>query len=435
VKGDVHDIGKNLVDIILTNNGYRVVNLGIKVSPQEIVRAAAEHEPDLIGLSGLLVKSAQQMVVTAGELRSAGVKAPLLVGGAALTRGFTESRIAPAYESPVAYARDAMDGLALADRFSNDETRQVLIDELVARTRKAAVGDIPQETTPATPPVPIQPGGGLDHTFALPEPPDLVPHVLGPEDLDLEELFECLNPTMLFGRHLGLKGRLEEQLERGEEKAVELNEQVEQLKAEAITKRLLVPQGVYRFFRAAGEGNDLILLDAAGRREEGRFSFLRQADEPHRCLSDYVRPRESNEVDSVALLVVTAGHGVRELAGRWKEEGAYLRSHALQALALETAEAFAEWLHRRIREAWGFADPDGMTMGERFKARYRGIRVSFGYPACPRLEDQQELFRLLDAESRTGVRLTEGYMMDPEASVSALVFHHPAAEYFSVEQA
>jgi 5-methyltetrahydrofolate--homocysteine methyltransferase len=434
VKGDVHDIGKNLVDIIFTNNGYRVVNLGIKVSPQELVRAAAENDPDLIGLSGLLVKSAQQMVVTAGELRAAGIGAPLLVGGAALTRGFTEGKIAPAYGSPTAYARDAMDGLALADRLSDDETRGELIRDLAERARVAeAAGKIPEDAASSISPEEIPPGGGLDHTFELPEPPDLAPHVLEPEELDLGQLFEYVNPTMLYGKHLGLKGRLEEQLERGEEKAVELHEQVEKLKSEIVTQQILRPRGVYRFFRAVGEGNDLILLDPSGRREEGRFSFLRQREEPYRCLSDYARPRESHEFDNVALFVVTTGHGVRDVAAEWKEEGAYLRSHALQALALETAEAFAEWLHQRIREMWGFADPGGMTMGERFKARYRGIRVSFGYPACPHLEDQEQLFRLLDAEARTDVELTEGYMMDPEASVSALVFHHPAAEYFSVD--
>ena len=436
VKGDVHDIGKNLVDIILTNNGYRVVNLGIKVPPHDLVQAARDHEPDLIGLSGLLVKSAHQMAVTAHELKAAQIDAPLLVGGAALTRGFTEAKIGPAYGAPTAYARDAMEGLALADRFTDPDRREALVGELQERARIAAgerVGARSGEEIEVPRPVEVSPGGGLDHSFELPQPPDLALHVLRAGDLDLDELFEYLNPTMLYGKHLGLKGRLEEQLERGEEKAVELHRVVEDLKRDVVARGLLRPAGVYRFFRAVGEGEDLVLLDPSGRREEGRFTFRRQAVEPYRCLADYVRPRASGEIDSVAMFVVSAGHGVLEQAAAWKEEGAYLRSHAFQALALETAEAFAEWLHRRIRGMWGFADPAGMTMPERFKARYRGIRVSFGYPACPRLEDQEELFRLLDAGAHIGVQLTEGFMMDPEASVSALVFHHPEAAYFSVE--
>jgi 5-methyltetrahydrofolate--homocysteine methyltransferase len=437
VKGDVHDIGKNLVDIILTNNGYRVINLGIKIPPGQLVQAALDHTPDLIGLSGLLVKSAQQMIVTAEELREAGITVPLLVGGAALSRSFTESRIAPAYGAPTGYARDAMAGLALAEGLTDPARREETVRSLAERTPAAAdtaAGDIP-EAADATDRVTAQlpPGGGLDHSFELPNPPDLKPHVLDEQLVDLDELFGYINPTMLYGKHLGLKGRLQEQLERGDEKAVALHNQIQKLQHDTVAQSLLRPRAVYRFFRAVGEGNDLVLLDPAARREEGRFNFLRQRGEPFRCLSDFVRPLEQGEPDSVALFVVTAGHGVMDQAREWKEEGAYLRSHAFQALALETAEAFAEWLHQRLREMWGFSDPPELTMAERFKAKYQGVRVSFGYPACPRLEDQEQLFRLLDVESRIGVSLTEGYMMDPEASVSALVFHHPQAEYFSVE--
>ncbi|GAG36625.1 unnamed protein product, partial [marine sediment metagenome] len=251
----------------------------------------------------------------------------------------------------------------------------------------------------------------------------LIPHLLTAEELDLDIIFSYINPTMLYSKHLGLKGRLEEKLAASDPKAVELRNTVREIQDRVISQQLLRPRGVYRFFRAVGEGDDLVLLDPAGRREEARFTFGRQQVPPYRCISDFVRPRESGQLDSIALFLVTAGHGVSEKAGEWKDEGRYLWSHVLQALALETAEALAEWLHGRLRQLWGIADPADMSRDELFKARYRGLRVSFGYPACPRLEDQELLFHLLDGEAATGVALTEGYMMDPEASVSALVFH------------
>jgi 5-methyltetrahydrofolate--homocysteine methyltransferase len=256
--------------------------------------------------------------------------------------------------------------------------------------------------------------------------------VLEEGNIDLVDVFSYINPAMLYGKHLGLKGRLEEKLAADDPKAVELHTTVNELQERIISEGLFRPRGAYRFYRAVGEGNDLVLLDHAGRREEARFSFGRQQASPYRCLSDFVLPRTEGRTDSIALFLVTVGHGVMEQSHRWKEEGRYLLSHALQALALETAEAMAEWLHVQIREMWGIPDPADLSRSDLFKARYRGRRFSFGYPACPDLRDQELLFRLLDAEASTGVSLTEGYMMDPEASVSALVFHHPQAEYFNL---
>jgi len=443
VRGDVHDIGKNLVEIILSNNGYRVVDLGIKVMPSELVRVAGRESPDLIGLSGLLVKSTQQMVATAEELRKAGIRVPLMVGGAALTRTFTESKIKPAYGAPALYAGDAMEGLALAQRLVDPRRREGEPPEPGHEPRRpgAAVeagpavpaADAGGETAAAGALEELPAGGGLDHRFPLPQPPDLIPHLLTAEDLDLDTIFSYINPAMLYGKHLGLKGRLEEKLAAGDPKAVELHDTVREIQDRVISQQLLRPRGVYRFFRAVGEGDDLVLLDPAGRREEARFTFGRQQVPPYRCLADFVRPRERGHLDSIALFLVTAGHGVSEQAGEWKDEGSYLWSHVLQALALETAEALAEWLHGRLRQLWGIAEPADMSRDELLKARYRGLRVSFGYPACPSLEDQELLFHLLDGEAATGVALTEGYMMDPEASVSALVFHHPEAEYFHLK--
>jgi 5-methyltetrahydrofolate--homocysteine methyltransferase len=241
-------------------------------------------------------------------------------------------------------------------------------------------------------------------------------------------VFAHLNAQMLLGKHLGVRGSVKRLLEAGDVKVRDLARRVEALQDAAVTRGLLRPAGVYRFFRACGRGERVVLLDPVAR-ELAALPFARQARPPQACAADWV-DHDPSAGDAVALFVVTAGAGVRERAAALREAGELLDSIALQALALETAEAAAEWLHRRLRELWGFPDPPGMTMAERFHARYQGIRLSFGYPACPDLEGQAEIFRLLQPEE-IGVRLTEGFMMDPEASVSAVVFHHPDARYLA----
>ena len=236
---------------------------------------------------------------------------------------------------------------------------------------------------------------------------------------------------MLYGKHLGLKGNLDTLLARGDARAVDLHERVRGVMDDVVAEKLFSARAVFRFFAAQGDGDSLRLLDEGDGPLE-TFVFPRQTHAEGLCLSDFVAPAASGRRDYMALFAVTCGHGVRELAAEYRAAGDYLRSHVLQALAIESAEAFAELLHQRLREMWGFADPSEMTMRERFKAQYRGVRVSFGYPACPRLEDQAKLFAALPVTESIGVRLTEGYMMDPEASVSALVFHHPHAKYFSI---
>ena len=427
VKGDVHDIGKNLVEIILSNNGYRVVNLGIKVAPETLIEAVREHQPDIVGLSGLLVKSAQQMVVTAQDLKNAQVACPILVGGAALTPRFTANKIAPEYDGLVCYAHDAMRGLDLANRLVDEDKHAALILDLEKERARLAQQDRKSQPRKSAPRV--QPAV-LAHEQPAPLPPDLRPHTLA--DYDLEAIFAYLNPSMLYGKHLGLKGNLETLLAQGNEKAGALHRQVEAVMDEVIAKKLLRAQAVYKFFPAQAEGDSLRLYQANGKDIVETFLFPRQQHGEGRCLSDFVAPTSAGKPDYIALFVVTCGHGVRELSEQYRQAGHYLQSHILQALAIESAEAFAELLHQRLREMWGFADPPELTMRDRFKARYRGVRVSFGYPACPRLEDQERLFQLLPVTASIGVELTEGYMMEPEASVSALVFHHPQATYFSI---
>ncbi|MBI2527015.1 MAG: methionine synthase [Candidatus Rokubacteria bacterium] len=428
VKGDVHDIGKNLVEIILKNNGYRVINLGIKVPPEDLIAAYHSHKPDAFGLSGLLVKSAQQMVSTAQDLRAAGIEVPLFVGGAALTRKFAATRIAVEYAGPTVYAKDAMDGLDLANRLFGATTREALLAALreeQAALRAGTPGGaarlpVPAAATPA--------GPSVSRTVSVPVPPDLDLHVL--RSVPLGHIYPYLNLQMLLGKHLGLRGPVSRLLAERDPKAVELLGMVEELEREAAARGWLRADGLYRFFEARSSGETLVLYD--GGREVARFRFPRQAGGERLCLADYVRGVESGEPDSVALFVVTCGAGVRERAEEWKEAGQYLRAHALQALAIECAEAFAELVHARLRTQWGFPDPAELTMEERLKGRYRGIRVSFGYPACPELADQRLLFDLLHPE-QIGLTLTEGFMMDPEASVSALVFHHPEARYFKAD--
>jgi 5-methyltetrahydrofolate--homocysteine methyltransferase len=423
VKGDVHDIGKNLVEIILKNNGFDVVNLGIRVPPEELIKAFEAHKPDAIGLSGLLVKSAQQMVTTASDLRDAGIGIPLLVGGAALSAKFTQQKIAPSYGGAVCYAKDAMTGLRLMNELMDPATRERVLGEhtssgngvSVATTIKLVEKPLVRRSPKVRADLPIPPVATLDRKVRL------VP--------DLRELWSYINPFMLFGRHMGYRGDFAKHLAAREAKAVELASEMDEVKNEAAT--FMRVRAVWQFFEAEAEGEALHLFSPDAREPLQTWRFKRQKMGDQLCLGDYVLEPKDGKRDHVALFVLTAGEGVRERSERAKQDGYYFKSHGLQALAIESAEACAEWLHRRIREDWGFPDPAELTMAERFTSRYRGKRYSFGYPACPDLEDQAGIWKLLRPEE-IGVQLTEGFMMDPEASVSALVFHHPDCTYFSV---
>jgi 5-methyltetrahydrofolate--homocysteine methyltransferase len=246
---------------------------------------------------------------------------------------------------------------------------------------------------------------------------------------DLREVWSYINPFMLFGRHLGYRGNFEQQLAAREPKAVELFAAMEEVKQEAA--QFMKVRAVWQFFEAEAEGELLHVFAPGESAPAHTWRLKRQKTGDRLCLSDYVLPAQDGKRDHVALFVVSAGEGVRKRSEAAKNEGYYFRSHGLQSLAIETAEACAEWLHRRIREDWGFPEPPEMTMAQRFTSRYRGKRYSFGYPACPDLEDQAGLWKLLKPEE-IGVELTEGFMMDPEASVSALAFIHPDCTYFSV---
>jgi 5-methyltetrahydrofolate--homocysteine methyltransferase len=425
VKGDVHDIGKNLVEIILANNGYEVVNLGIKVPPDQLIQAFHKHKPDAIGLSGLLVKSTQQMVITATDLKMAGIAVPLLVGGAALSEKFTRTKIAPAYDQAVCYAKDAMTGLSLMNRLMDPAEREKVLAANQASVAPAAVAVL----TEPLPPVTTRRSAKVRTGIPIPAAPYLqrktreVPH--------LAEVWSYINPFMLYGRHLGYKGNFEKALAEHEPKALELYQLIEEVKREAA--HFMKVRALWQFFEAERDGNSIHLFEPDAASPLHTFQFGRQRRDNGLCLSDYILPAEEGRRDHLALFVVTAGECVRERSEEFKKAGQFVRAHGIQALAIETAEGAAEYLHRRIREDWGFPDPPATTMQERFTSRYRGKRYSFGYPACPNLDDQQGLWQLLRPDD-IGVRLTEGMMMEPEASVSALVFHHPDCVYFTADE-
>jgi 5-methyltetrahydrofolate--homocysteine methyltransferase len=374
----------------------------------------------VLGLSGLLVKSAQQMVSTAEDLSVAGIDVPMVVGGAALTRRFTHKKIAAAYGGFCTYAKDAMHGLTLVQRLTSPHQRLALeaeIRELVALDMEAEAAPVPFEHmgTMRSPVVRID--------IPPPQPPHLERTV---EELDLDQVWSLLNPQMLYGKHLGLKASVKQLQAKHDPKLTELRRVVGEIQ-EVARAGVMKARAVWQFLPAVSEGNRLRLLDPGARQKVAEWNFPRQRGVDGLCLPDYVLP----EGDHVALFVTTAGDGVAEQVEEWKRNGEFLKSHALAALALETAEAAAELLHQRLRAAWGFADPGKTTLQDLFAGRYQGKRYSFGYPACPDLAMQRELFSVLRPEE-IGVRLTEGDMMEPEASVSALVFHHPEARYFGV---
>jgi 5-methyltetrahydrofolate--homocysteine methyltransferase len=361
---------------------------------------------------------------------------PLLVGGAALSESFTRARIGPAYGGPTFYVRDAMAGLRVMNELTNPGVRQATIrahtfgESASPATGLCAAGAErgaeARVTFHADAPRPSSRSSKIRLDMPIPEVPDLKRHV--EEFQDRRDVWIYTNPVMLYNRHLGFKGDFERALRERDPKAVELFQAIERTKQMA--DGFMRIRAVWQFFEVERDGNTIGLFAPGESAPLHAFSFPRQVTPDGVCLSDYVLEAQASRRDHIALFVVTAGECVRQRAEEAKQRGEFLLSHTLQALAIETAEACAERLHRRLRDAWGFPDPPTATMKDRFSARYRGKRYSFGYPACPNLDDQRGLWRLLQPEE-IGVQLTDGCMMDPEASVSALVFHHPDCVYFS----
>jgi 5-methyltetrahydrofolate--homocysteine methyltransferase len=438
VKGDVHDIGKNLVDIILTNNGYRVVNLGIKQPIAAIMQAAREHRADAIGMSGLLVKSTVVMRENLDELSRAGIAVPVMLGGAALTRNYVEDDCVRAYESGrVAYARDAFDGLTLMDKVVTGQFDSHLATIQVKRQGKATNQrrKLGQPVESHEGPVDVVAAQArrehLADGVAVPTPPFWGPRVV--EHVPLKTLVPYLNERMLYQLQWGYRKdgkRLDEFKEWAKK---ELRPVLFRMLETCAKENILMPQAVYGYWKAAAEGNDVILFEPDGTTEVARFTLPRQNKADGECIADFFRDvsHGPQDRDVVGLQVVTMGQNASDVARDWFAQDRYQDYLYLHGISVEMAEAMAEYVHKRIRAELGFSAEDDRDIEKMLQQGYRGSRYSFGYPACPKLEDQGQLLRLLKAE-QIGVVLSDESQLHPEQSTSAIVVHHPRAKYFSV---
>lgn len=447
VKGDVHDIGKNLVDIILRNNGYTVFNLGIKQPISQIVEAFEREKADAIGLSGLLVKSTLVMRDDLGVLNERGIKAPVILGGAALTRKYVEADLRAIYKGPLFYAKDSFEGLGLMDRIMAGGIDEA---ELKPRERAGAVDG------PARAVVRRGRSAEVATDMAIPAPPFWGTRII--ERVPLQAVLGYINEVMLFQVQWQYKrkGRPEEEFQAFIKN--EVRPIYNELAAKCAREHILEPTAVYGYFPCNSEGEDLIVYEppegsdqrsaVGGQRESGqtlnvqslrpgqltelaRFTFPRQEAEPFYCLADFWRPAASGETDVVAFQIVTVGHRASEIARQWFEADKYVDYLHLHGLGVETAEALAEYVHKQIRMEMGIAGSDAREKKKLFQQGYQGSRYSFGYPACPNLEDHVKLWPLLKPE-RIGISLSEEYQLHPEQSTSAIVAHHPQARYFNV---
>jgi 5-methyltetrahydrofolate--homocysteine methyltransferase len=457
VKGDVHDIGKNLVDIILSNNGFKVVNLGIKQPGDTIIRSAQEHSADAIGLSGLLVKSTLEMKYVIQELERQKLEFPVICGGAALTRKYVEDDLRREYSNSVFYGEDAFAGLhVMEDLAAEDGKREARLKDgrTVKEYSKAAAVD--EEIGPVF----SERSAVVMDAPNIPEPPFWGVRVV--KDYDLREIFNYINDTALFKNQWQLKTASQEDYARlVEEKYRPIKKKLEE---DVIAAGWFEPKVVYGYFPAQGDGNDVVVYDpsscrdgrirpsqpsearpqppaTAGRtnasapthaKELLRFTFPRQKEGRRLCISDFFAAPSSEKMDVIGLSLVTIGPKASVETQRLFEGGEYTRYLYLHGLSVETAEALAEFHHKKMREELGIAAEDSPHIRDLFHQKYRGSRYSFGYPACPNLEDQTKLFALLKPEENVGVRLTSGFLLEPEQSTSAIVVHHPGAKYFVV---
>jgi 5-methyltetrahydrofolate--homocysteine methyltransferase len=464
VKGDVHDIGKNLVDIILTNNGYKVYNLGIKCSIEKMIEAAKEHHADAIGMSGLLVKSTLVMKENLEVLNEQNITIPVILGGAALTRRYVDQDLKSVYKGNVFYANDAFDGLRLIEEIKTGKTengrnQQEITrgkeedgEELIGTEAKIALMLAEEEHVPKRSKIRID--------VVIPKPPFWGSKVA--EDISLDEVFRYVNEAALIrGQWRVVRGKKSE-----EEYKHILREQIypefEAIKSKIINEKLLEPKAVYGYFPCQSDGNDLIIYDPKtvannevqlqenqkpGTQNPGldtetskffspkewlRFSFPRQIDDRFLCISDYFAPVNSGKIDVVAFHLVTMGKTASEYSKKLFDANEYKDYLYFHGLSVESAEALAELWHKKIREELGFGGKDSSEIKRLFSQGYQGSRFSFGYPACPNLEDHKKLFDLLKPE-RIGVTMTDEFMLNPEQTTDAIIVHHPEARYFNIK--
>ncbi|MGW1379815.1 vitamin B12 dependent-methionine synthase activation domain-containing protein, partial [Streptomyces sp. NPDC002446] len=412
--GDVHDIGKNLVDIILSNNGYNVVNLGIKQPVSAILEAAEEHKADVIGMSGLLVKSTVIMKENLEELNQRKLAAtyPVILGGAALTRAYVEQDLHEIYDGEVRYARDAFEGLRLMDALI--AVKRGVPGATLPELKKRRV---PQRTLTIEEP---EDTGRSDVALdnPVPAPPFWGTRVI--KGIQLKEYASWLDESALFKGQWGLKGDTIES-----EGRPQLRMWLDRLR----TENLLEAAVVHGYFPCVSKGNDLIILDEVGG-ERARFTFPRQRRGRRLCLADFFRPEEAGEPDVVGLQVVTVGSRIGEATAELFAADSYREYLELHGLSVQLAEALAEYWHARVRSELGIDGSDPSAMEGMFRTEYQGCRYSLGYPACPNLEDRAKIADLLQPE-RIGVHLSEEFQLHPEQSTDAIVVHHPEASYFN----
>ncbi len=434
VRGDVHDIGKNLVDIILTNNGYTVHNIGIKQPIAEILKAWNETKADAIGLSGLLVKSVNIMEENLHELNAQGINVPVLLGGAALQRHYCESHLRSIYKGRVYYGKDAFDGLRTMDLIMGGKEDQLnteietRIDKRAETDEKLAAIEAKKAETNAA--FATKTRSDVARDLAVPKAPFWGDRVI--DTIPVDQLFPFVNKIALYrGQWQFKKGRMTDA-----QYEAQLEDQVDpifkRLCDRAKSETLLTPKVVYGYWPVQSEGDDLIVFDAADHDKEiERFTFPRQAGSKRLCISDFFRVTDSGEKDVLGLSCVTMGPIVSEVAKVLFEANDYAEYLYMHGFGVECAEALAELWHKRMRQELGIGNDDAPEIRSLFTQKYRGSRYSFGYPACPEMSDQEKLFRLLQPD-RIGCVLSENWQIDPEQSTSAIIVHHPEAKYFNV---
>ncbi len=456
VKGDVHDIGKNLVDIILTNNGYKVINLGIKVPIQQIIEASEANKADAIGMSGLLVKSTVVMKENLEQMDQRGVKIPVVLGGAALTRRYVEQDLRKVYSGYVSYANDAFDGLHFMEKIKSGEIgtqtskeermASTSIDETKGPERKlAATGGSPAVTKTAT-----ETRSKVARDVEVPRAPFYGSTIVS--DMKVEKIWEYLNEVALIRGQwqFSKRGWDEEKYNRMLE--TDVYPVLDEVKLRVKRENLLAPRVIYGYYPCQSEGDDLIIYRPGeeedlygkwktlkpadshdGKLEEWvRFTFPRQSDDRYLCISDFFRSTDSGSYDVIEMQAVTIGEKISEYTKRLFEDANYRDYLFLHGLSVESAEALAEYWHKIVRTELGIDGSDAREVKKLFSQKYQGARYSFGYPACPNLEDQVKLFEVLRPE-RIGITLTEEYQLVPEQSTTSIVVHHQEAKYFNIK--
>ncbi len=440
VKGDVHDIGKNLVDIILSNNGYTVYNLGIKQPIANIIQAAKEHNAQIIGLSGLLVKSTLVMRDDLQELNRLQIDIPVILGGAALTRGYVEKDLRNIYLGPLFYGKDAFEGLRVMDHVATGKITEMLVQTGESPDRAQQRGRGGPAGAPAAPEIPAAETStittadyalsGIRRDVPVPALPFYGSRVV--TDIPVDAVFPYIDEVALFRGQWQFKSGVMPRDEFRKWTESHVRPIYTRIKQKCRDLNLLHPQVVYGYFWVQADKNDLIVYAEDKKTERLRFHFPRQIARKRWCLSDFFRPVESGDMDVLAVQCVTAGPDVAPYEKRLFEQGDFTEYLYIHGIGVQMAEALAEMWHKRIRQELGIADKDGPTMRDIFACHFQGCRYSFGYPACPDLQDEEKLFALLEP-SRIGCTLSESWMIQPEQSTSAVVVHHPEARYFNVD--